>query len=301
MTEINLWLIKGPFIPPVKITLNENVPVSELKNKLLAQLDPLAAYKIICLRTGDFLGDDTIPISANFRNDDSLMVQQIPDTLAPVIEPEAGLDKPDSGNLTMSPVRNNASLFSLTGIASSPFDFLTEYPVLAINIRYTPVGRAPIRPGYKRSKANTFFSEEKPFYTKETFFLIADEDIFRWISPAESNLFIPGMENSYPEHVNGQISRYSLKKNEKEPNNMIYPVRAFSITGITMDGFNSEKAYPVLAIDVDQYIEQNNEPEEDQSQEQPRSQSMAFFLVGDDNGEFAWIAEDECRLYPLKG
>jgi hypothetical protein len=49
---------QNPFHPPVKIIVDENLPLSELKNKLLAQLDPPAAYKIICLRTGDFLSAD---------------------------------------------------------------------------------------------------------------------------------------------------------------------------------------------------------------------------------------------------
>jgi hypothetical protein len=57
----------------------------------------------------------------------------------------------------------------------------------------------------------------------------------------------------------------------------------------------------VLAIDTDQYVKENPESGEEEGQEpQPSTQSIAFFLVGDDNGEFAWIAEDECRLHPIK-
>jgi hypothetical protein len=37
-----------------------------------------------------------------------------------------------------------------------------------------------------------------------------------------------------------------------------------------------------------------------ESPKSPATQNIAFFLTGDDNGDFTWIAEDECKLAPLK-
>ncbi|MCG6537908.1 MAG: hypothetical protein L7F78_25125, partial [Syntrophales bacterium LBB04] len=139
-------------------------------------------------------------------------------------------------------------------------------------------------------------------YTRDYFFLTADkEGRFRWVSIDKSSCYIPELTDMLREHGNRRLTRYGLGKNHGECENMIYPVRPFSITGISMDGFDPAKEYPVLAIDTDQYVKENQESGEDESQEpQPSTQSIAFFLVGDDNGEFAWIAEDECRLYKMK-
>jgi hypothetical protein len=81
---------------------------------------------------------------------------------------------------------------------------------------------------------------------------------------------------------------------------MLYPARPFNITGINMEGFDPAKTYPVLAINMDQYAENGPEKESGEPSGPPLPQTIAFFLVGDDNGEFAWIAEDECKLAALK-
>ncbi|HEX7475354.1 MAG TPA: hypothetical protein VF318_05255, partial [Dehalococcoidales bacterium] len=123
-----------------------------------------------------------------------------------------------------------------------------------------------------------------------------------WVSPAESSYYTLDLSKIYPVQGNRVMTRYGVSKNIGESKTMIYPVRPFSITGISMEGFDLSKEYPVLAIDIDQYIKENPVPDEIDLEEpkEPQSQSLAFFLVGDDNGEFAWIAEDECRLYAPK-
>ena len=79
---------------------------------------------------------------------------------------------------------------------------------------------------------------------------------------------------------------------------MIIPVRQFSITGMELKGFRPEKEYPVLAIDIDEYIPEA--PEEGEvSDSESETESVAFFLVGNDSGEFTWVSESDCRLYPL--
>jgi hypothetical protein len=299
MAELNLWLIKSPSLPPLKITVNDDVSTFKLKDKLLAQFDPPAAYQIICLRTGKILSDEADPISFSTRDGDSFMVRQIPETTIP--EPEKALiaRNKDTADAKINLAKKEpSSTFSITGIPPYSLNFSVEYPVLAVNIRYRLTGRARIRSGLRGDRSASFWPDEKTIYAKDTYFLIADEGAFRWISQGEGSLFTPEIADSYPEGEYKQTTRYTLKKDEKEAKNMIYPVRAFSITGISMDGFDPEKAYPVLAIDMDQYIPEKQEPEETEAQE-PQSQTMAFFLVGDDKGEFAWIAEDECRLFPL--
>jgi hypothetical protein len=186
--------------------------------------------------------------------------------------------------------------FSITGIPPFTLDFKTEYPVLAINNRYTHTTNAEVR----HAKTGSLWSSQKPVYVKETFFLIADKDhVFKWLSPSESSFYVGKLIKNYAENKR-YFTRYSVDKDMGECKNMINPVRPFSITGITMEGFSPEKEYPVLAIDMDQYIPNNQEKEENEAQELPETQTIAFFLVGDDEGEFAWIAEDECRLFPLK-
>jgi hypothetical protein len=88
----------------------------------------------------------------------------------------------------------------------------------------------------------------------------------------------------------------------KEKKGMIHLSRSFSITKIEVESFDPEKSYPVLAINMDQYQENNAELGEGTTEgsESQSPQEIAFFLVGDDNGEFVWIAEDECRLAPVK-
>lgn len=193
--------------------------------------------------------------------------------------------------------------FSITGIPPFDLDLQSEYPVLAMNIRYTCIGYSGKRNSVLRAGIDDLLAERQPFYKKETFFLVCDSNSsFKWVSTRECNRYIAGLPaTSYPVHTTRR-DHYISGKNMGEYKNMIYPVRPFSITGISMDGFDPEKEYPVLAIDMDQYManEQEQEEAEDPVPEQAQSQTLAFFLVGDDNGEFAWIAEDECKLYPLK-
>ena len=61
MAELNLWLIKSPSLPPLKVTIDNAVSTSKLKDKLLALFDPPAAYQVICLRTGKVLSDEAGP------------------------------------------------------------------------------------------------------------------------------------------------------------------------------------------------------------------------------------------------
>jgi hypothetical protein len=299
MAELRVWLIKSPSLPPIKITIDDNISIFKLKDKLLAQCDPPAACQIICLRTGKILSNEAETISSSFRDDDSFMAREIPISAVSTIEKLSNLEKaeiPQTKENFQS--ERQLSTFSITGIPPYSLNFSSEYPVLAINIRYIPTGSVRIRPGLRGDGSSYYSSAEKTIYTKNTFFLVADQGEFRWTSQAESTLFTPEGAGLYPDNEYKQRTRYSLKENEKEPTNMIYPVRTFSITGISMDGFDPKKAYPVLAIDMDQFFPENHEKEENVAQE-PQSQTMAFFLVGDDNGEFAWIAEDECRLFPL--
>ena len=81
---------------------------------------------------------------------------------------------------------------------------------------------------------------------------------------------------------------------------MIIPVRQFSITGIKLEGFDPDKEYPVLAVDIDEYIPETTEQEEEDEGQNLQPESMAFFLVGNNNGEFNWIPESACRLFPLE-
>lgn len=95
------------------------------------------------------------------------------------------------------------------------------------------------------------------------------------------------------------IKKHWWKANgiRKENKNMISPSIPFSITKITIEGFAPEKSYSVFAISLDQYSAKDTGHEETES---PESQEIAFFLVGDDKGEFTWIAEDECKLASSK-
>jgi len=140
-------------------------------------------------------------------------------------------------------------------------------------------------------------------FAKETCFLTADQGgRFRWISPHQASQYRPGLAETSPPEPEGRqrLTHYSLEQDTEENTDMIYPVRPFSITDVSLDGFTPTKEYPVLAIDVDKYLP---EGEMEEGVELPGSQqpeSVAFFLVGDDKGEFAWVGEDQCRLAPLK-
>jgi hypothetical protein len=191
-------------------------------------------------------------------------------------------------------------VFSITGIQPYPLNFSLEYPVLAICFKPIYIGITR-KPGAYWSIPDNL-ANGSSIFVKNTSFLIADSNgKFRWVSVNRSKYFSPELAVIDPISDKHELPRYSMRKKGKEPEKMIYPVRPFSITGISLEGFDPVKDYPVLAIDIDQYIpDEKPEPEEQDNQDiQPASQSLAFFLVGNDTGEFAWIAEDECRLFPL--
>jgi hypothetical protein len=117
-------------------------------------------------------------------------------------------------------------------------------------------------------------------------------EIRLWIRPIVTCLIGLGL-------VLGIKNRWWKSNIVRKENNMIYPSRPFSITGISMDGFDPVKTYPVLAINMDQYLAEETQNDDKESSEPPVSQTIAFFLVGDDQGAFAWIAEVECKLASL--
>jgi hypothetical protein len=173
--------------------------------------------------------------------------------------------------------------------------------VLAILVKYGKVGQI-------LGKRTLPATSESPIYKKESFFLVCDKaSRFRWVKTENSLRFGSYLRNHDWSNGLRKLSRYCICKNIGENKNMIYPIRPFSITSISMEGFDPGKAYPVLAIDVDQYFQERQATEPDQTEEVEQLEptgpdqptSMAFFLVGDDSGEFAWIAEDECRLGSL--
>jgi hypothetical protein len=312
MAEFILWL-NIPGRQRVKMIVEDHQPLSWLKEEALAESglprfgpdDRPLNYRIVKTSTGKSLADEAAPISDWAKNGDQITIQKAVEKITAANVDRGMIPPPlESRGKTALPAQSRPSItsvsqvFSLTGVPPFNLDFSKEYPVLAVIYRYLYTGVA------KRS-INTSWAgldnpqpERKPIYAKDIFFLTAGADgKFCWVSPSESSCFSPGLSAYYPEH-NRRMTRYGLNKFVGDKKNMIYPVRPFSITAIEMDGFSADKDYPVLAIDVDQYVQENPE-EEDSEEQQPTTKSMAFFLVGDDNGEFAWIAEDECRLYPL--
>jgi hypothetical protein len=92
---------------------------------------------------------------------------------------------------------------------------------------------------------------------------------------------------------------WKAKSIHKDKKNMVYPSRPFGVTNVVLEGFSPEKAYPVFAINMDQQSVKNTEDEETDFLESSTSPQIAFFLVGNDNGKFTWIAENECKLAPF--
>jgi hypothetical protein len=192
-----------------------------------------------------------------------------------------------------------SGVFNLTAVKPHNLDYMTQYPVLAIRTTYTQMGQTRIGVKLSSSRAGDFLFDRKQIIAKDAGFLTADQDgRFKWVSPQESSLFKPQLAALYPPERHKRLTRYSVEENLGEDMNMIYPVRSFSITSIDMEGFDPGKEYPVLAIDIDKYLPEEGLDEVDHPEEQ-QSETMAFFLVGDDNGEFTWIGEDQCKLYPL--
>jgi hypothetical protein len=189
--------------------------------------------------------------------------------------------------------------FNLTAVEPHNLDYRTRYPVLAIKTKYTRMGQTRIGVKLSSSRAGDFLFDRKQIYAKNAYFLTADRDgRFKWVSPQESSLYRPKLAALYPPERHKRLIRYSVEDNLEEDMDMIYPVRPFSITSIEMEGFTPGKEYAVLAIDIDKYLPEEGLDEVDRPEEQ-QSETMAFFLVGDDNGEFTWVGEDECKLYPL--
>jgi hypothetical protein len=308
MSELSLWLDNSGS-EPVRLTVDDNIPLYLLKSRLIAQSNSsrigaersLTSYQVVNLRTGKILENDLVPISILLKAGDHLILQntfETKDEKAPQTTDSSSIKTPLKSE-GISKAVPYFQTFGITGIKPYELNFTTDYPVLAINFRYKYVGNSPAIINSITKRRENIWPAQKRIYAKDTYFLITDQESkFRWLSSSESSFYIPDLIKSYPDY-NERLSRYSIEdKNMGESKNMIYPVRPFSITGIGMEGFEPEKEYPVLAIDIDQYIPENVEQQEEEVPEEP--ESMAFFLVGDDNGEFAWIAEDECRLYPLK-
>jgi len=192
------------------------------------------------------------------------------------------------------------SSFNLTAISPFSLDFNTRYPVLGIRVTRTPAWNisSTIRPVISQS-GNPFLNTRQ-IYNKETSFLTVDRDHrFKWVAPHDSSFYKPELTIINPLEKRKRITRYSVEENIVEDMDVIYPVRPFSITNIDLESFDPGKDYPVLAIDIDKYLPEDEENEIDRP-ENSQSETMAFFLVADDNGEFSWIAEDECKLFPLK-
>jgi hypothetical protein len=200
----------------------------------------------------------------------------------------------------------SSSNFSVTRISQTILDAKTGYPVLAIWMKYTqilwsdyltPILSAELGFLPPREEEKNYLSINKQVYAKDSMFLITGEDDhFKWISPENCNLFIPQLPPTYRLGDRKRLTRYSANEELGEIT-VIIPMRQFSITGITEEGFDSEKGYSVLAIDIDQYFPETNEEQLPKGEQV--THSMAFFLVANDVGEFIWIAEDECRLYSI--
>jgi hypothetical protein len=313
MTTLKIWFETAQH-PPEAINLDDNLPTSRLKAELLKRLaaddqliNPKADYEVVCLRTGTILPAGSTPVSYLVNNDDHFVLREASSAYAAA--DTTGIEPAGSSPFNTSPAapdtrvtertKSFTGAFSITGIAPFPLNFSDEYPVFAIRCRHE--FGAAIRKPFYRENAGQPQPRGKVIYAKDYFFLTADKDRrFKWVLIDKSSHYLPDVNYLLREPGTRRLTRYSLGKDHGEKENMIYPVRSFSITGISMDGFDPTKEYPVLAIDTDQYVKENPEPGEEGQEPQPSTQSIAFFLVGDDNGEFAWIAEDECRLYPIK-
>ena len=198
----------------------------------------------------------------------------------------------------MAELEKLPGIFNLTAVGPHNLDYKTQYPVLAIRTLYTFMGQSRFTGKSSKSRIDHSLFDTKQIYAKDAYFLTADLDgNFRWVSAQKSSLFKNAVSEVLPLEGHKRLTRYSIEEDTGEDTNMIYPVRPFSITGVDLEGFDSGKEYPVLAIDMDRYLPEEQDDEE--NSEGTQSETMAFFLVGDDNGEFTWVGEDECKLYPL--
>lgn len=186
--------------------------------------------------------------------------------------------------------------FQLTGVKPYELDWKSRYPVLAVKAKFSNPFSTGIRSNRSQPAINSII-EDKCFMEKDYDFLTTDHnDHFRWVKPHECSLYKPQPDTIYNTEKRRRLTHYSVEENIRKDKAMIYPIRPFSITGVTLDGFDPEKEYPVLAIDIDSYLPEAGQEEGDPLEE-AASETMTFFLVGDDNGEFTWVGEDNCRLY----
>jgi len=144
--------------------------------------------------------------------------------------------------------------FQLTAVKPYELDWKTRYPVLAIRVKYNDAFSTRI--GISRAKpAIGSIFDGKYFMEKDYYFLTVDQnDRFRWLVAHEGSLYKPEQDTVYKTENRKRITHYSLEENIPEGKEMITPVRPFSITGVTLEGFDPGKEYPVLAIDIDSYL-----------------------------------------------
>jgi hypothetical protein len=300
MTELNLWLENTGNLP-LNLKVRDDITISRLKKDIMARLNIPASgsldYEILCLRTGTVLRGDTNPVSYLLKDGDHLVLKKTSANTR--LDDDNGIEIPEKEVSLQSGTLPGA--FSITGIPPFTLDLSSEYPVFAICVKYSFVGITRTSHG-RWTTTDARPMGTKPMVSKAALFLIADKNNrFKWEPADQISYFVQNGIVFDPLFNRKCLTRYSLEKEGKESKNMLYPVRPFSITGIALEGFDAKKEYPVLAIDTDQYISQNHNIEDTENEDpQPTNQFLAFFLVGNDTGEFAWIAEDECLLASLK-
>jgi len=186
--------------------------------------------------------------------------------------------------------------FQLTAVKPYELDWKSRYPLLAIKVKYRDAFSS--RLGLHRAQpAIKSIFDDKCFMEKDYDFLTTDHnDRFRWVKPHETSLYRAEPDAEYTTGKRRRLTHYSVEGKIMEEKEMIFPVRPFSITGVTLEDFDPGKEYPVLAIDIDSYIPGEGQEGGDLP-EGLASETMTFFLVGDDNGEFVWVGEDNCRLF----
>jgi hypothetical protein len=305
MADITIWLDNSQG-EPVKIVADERKSIHWLKNHL-AKVSILpnfsdgrsfSQYQIVSSKTGLPLLNEGEPLYRLLKQGDHISIIADKDVITPETRPLVSPSADYSRTTDMEKAALKSSFLSVAAVNGSFPDLDKEYQVLAVAVKRTNIGQMP------RRQNQSIFSDER-IYLKESYFLVFDtEGRFRWLKCDASLRF----GSSLWDWQRGlrKLNRYTVQKNIGERKNMIYPIRPFSITAINMDGFDRAKAYPVLAIDMDQYYGERQAVEPDRNEEieptgpsvSDQPESVAFFLVGDDNGEFAWIAEDECRLAP---
>jgi len=291
MATLQLWLENGSLRTPLNV--DGATPAADVVDELLAKsvlprIGPAGRpvrYEAVNLRTGSVLQRSSAPVSDLVQEGDAFRLRAAPTA--------------DEGPAPRS--RRAPGGFSLTGVAPWTLDRSTQYPVLAIRATCTLTGgpRLGVRRG--PGSSGSVLLNGRPILAKEACFLTADRDgRFRWVSPHDARYYRPGLAGDSGPARGQRLTHYSLEESTEENADMIYPVRPFSITGVELDGFDPSKEYPVLAIDVDKYLPEEGTEQGGEGSGEAPPESLAFFLVGDDRGEFAWVGEDQCRLAPLR-